>query len=58
MNLSGDTNTSDASQVKLRFGQTPTDADCQWDWNLSGQINTSDYSQAVLRFGKSAPVCP
>ena len=57
LNRSGDTNTSDASQVKLRLGQTPTNANCHWDLNLSGDINTSDYSQIKLRFGKAAPEC-
>ena len=58
MNRDGDTNTTDASSVKLRFGQTPTDANCEWDFNRDGDINTTDASSVKLRFGNTAPVCP
>ena len=58
MNRSGDTNTTDVSAVKGRFGQTPTDANCEWDFNRDGSINTTDYSSAKARFGMSAPTCP
>ena len=58
MNLDGGTNTTDASSVKLRFGQTLTDANCEWDFNTDGAINTTDYSQVKLRFGNIAPSCP
>ena len=58
MNRSGETNTTDASSVKLRFGQPPTDANCEWDFNCDGAINTTDASQVKLRFGFSAPECP
>ena len=58
LNRDGSTNTTDASQVKLRFGQTATEANCEWDFNVSGAINTTDYSQIKLRFGNAAPQCP
>ncbi len=58
VNRDGETTTSDASAIKLRFGQAATDANCEWDFDLSGDINTSDYSQVKLRFGKTAPECP
>ena len=56
-NRSGETNTTDASQTKLRFGLIATEANAQFDLNCSGLINTTDYSQIKLRFGKSAPPC-
>ena len=58
LNRNGSTNTLDASQVKLRFGQTATEANCEWDFNLSGTIDTTDYSQLKPRFGNTAPECP
>ena len=58
VNRDGFTNTTDASQVKLRFGQTPTNANCEWDFNVDGEINTTDASQVKLRFGFTAPACP
>ena len=58
MNRDGDTNTTDASTVKLRFGQALTDANCEWDFNHDGVINTTDASQVKLRFGFTAPECP
>jgi hypothetical protein len=58
LNRDGSTNTTDASQLKLRFGQTATEANCEWDFNVDGAINTTDYSQIKLRFGNAAPQCP
>ena len=58
LNRDGATNSTDASQVKLRFGQTASSANCEWDFDLSGEVNTTDYSQIKLRFGRSAPECP
>jgi len=58
MNLSGTTNTTDGSQVKLRYGQAVTDANCEWDFNRSNAINTTDRSQVKLRYGYVAPECP
>ena len=58
MNRDGFTNPTDAAQVKLRFGQTATAANCEWDWDLSGAINPTDAAASKLRFGYSAPQCP
>jgi hypothetical protein len=58
MNADGNTNTTDASAVKLRFGQTVTDANARWDFNRDGAINTTDASAVKLRFGNTAPTCP
>jgi hypothetical protein len=58
VNRDGDTNTTDASQVKLRFGLAVTDGNCEWDFNRDDAINTTDYSQIKLRFDNSAPECP
>ncbi len=58
MNRDSDCNTTDASSVKLRFGQTVTDLNCEWDFNRDGDINTTDGSAVKLRFGNTAPVCP
>jgi hypothetical protein len=57
-NLSGQTNTTDTSQVKLRFDQDAATAGPEWDFNTDGQVNTTDYAQIKLRFGNSAPICP
>ena len=58
MNRDSNTNTTDASSVKLRFGQAVTDSNCEWDFNTDGAINTTDFSQIKLRFGNTAPECP
>ena len=58
MNRSGTTDTTDASNAKLRFGQTATNANCEWDYDRSGEINTTDAASVKLRFGKQAPDCP
>ncbi len=58
MNGDGTCNTTDASAVKLRFGQTVTDANARWDFNRDGLINTTDASAVKLRFGNTAPGCP
>ena len=58
MNRSGSTDTTDASSVKARFGQTTTGANCEWDFNCSGAIDTSDAAQVKPRFGFTAPQCP
>ena len=58
MNRSGETNTTDTSAVKARFGATLTDANCEWDFNCSGAVNTTDFSACKARFGKTAPDCP
>ena len=58
LNLSGQTNTTDTSQVKLRFDQDAVTAGPQWDFDTSGAVNTTDFSQIKLRFGNTAPECP
>jgi hypothetical protein len=58
LNLSGETNTTDTSQLKLRFDQDAATAGAQWDFNTDGQVNTTDYAQVKLRFGNTAPTCP
>ena len=58
LNLSGQTNTTDTSQLKLRFGQDAATAGPQWDFNTSGEVNTTDFGQIKLRFGNTAPTCP
>jgi hypothetical protein len=58
MNRDGDANPTDASNVKLRFGQTVSDANCEWDFNRDGDINPTDASNVKLRFGYTAPLCP
>ena len=57
-NQDGSTNTTDAAQIKLRFGWPVSHATCQWDYNTDGFINTTDASQVKLAFGRSAPACP
>ena len=58
LNLSGETNTVDASQLRIRFGQDAATAGPQWDFNVSGLVTTMDYSQVKVRFGNMAPECP
>ena len=58
LNLDGETNTTDTSQVKLRFDQDAGTAGPQWDFDCSGVVNTTDFSQIKLRFGNAAPACP
>jgi len=63
VNLDGHVGTTDASQVKLRFGRSvcPEDSDAaepRFDVNCDGVINTTDFSQIKLRFSRTAPQCP
>ena len=58
VNRGGSTDTTDAAQIKLRFGQDAAVAGAQWDYNTSGEVNTTDYSQIKLVFGATAPECP
>ena len=60
VNRGGATDTTDASQIKLRFGQTPANGgiggcDPEWDFNCDGVCSTTDFSQIKLRFGTSLP---
>ena len=58
VNRDGSTNTTDASQIKPRFGQDAATAGPQYDYNTSGTVNTTDFSQIKLFFGNAAPECP
>ena len=58
LNRDGSVNTTDASQIKLRFGQDAATAGPQYDYNTDGTVNTTDFSQVKLNFGKSAAQCP
>jgi hypothetical protein len=58
VNRNGDANTTDASQLKLLFGETAYWAGAQYDYNTDGMVNTTDFSQVKLTFGQSAPACP
>ena len=55
---SGLVSTGDASIIKPRFGDTPTDADAEFDYDVSGLISTSDFSQVKPKFGNATPGCP
>ena len=48
-------NTTDASVVKLCFGQPSGETNWAHDYNNDGEINTTDFSQVKLHFGNSAP---
>ena len=52
--------TSDASIIKPKFGQTPSEASAnvEFDFDVSGLISTSDFSQVKPKFGNAAPDCP
>jgi hypothetical protein len=52
--------TGDASIIKPKFGQTPTEAagNVEFDFDVSGLISTSDFSQVKPKFGHAAPECP
>jgi hypothetical protein len=54
----GQVTTGDASIIKPHFGDTPTDADAEFDYDLSGLITTADFSQVKPKFGNAAPGCP
>ena len=58
VNRDGSTNTTDASQIKLRFGQDAATAGPEYDYNTSGTVNTTDFSQIKLSFGNTAGECP
>ena len=58
LNQNGDANTTDASQIKLYFGQSAGSGNCAFDYNCDGTINTTDSSQIKLQFGHSAAACP
>ena len=58
LDLSGQTNTTDTSQLKVRIGQDAVTAGPQWDFDVSGLVNTTDSSQVKVRFGNTAPACP
>jgi hypothetical protein len=45
--------TGDASIVKPKFGDTPTDADAEFDFDVSGLVSTSDFSQVKPKFGNA-----
>ena len=45
--------TSDASIIKPKFGDTPTNADAEFDFDCSGLIATSDFSQVKPKFGNT-----
>ena len=57
-NLSGAVNTTDASQIKLYFGDTVDQGNCTFDCNGDGSIDTTDASQIKLNFGHAAAQCP
>ena len=50
--------TGDASIIKPKFGQTPTDATAQFDYDVDGLISMGDFSLVKSRFGHPAPECP
>ena len=50
--------TSDATIIKARFGNMPTDADAELDFDVSGQISTGDFSQVKPKFGNAVAECP
>jgi hypothetical protein len=62
--LQGDTNrdglvsTGDASIIKPHFGDIPTGANAEFDFDVSGVISTGDFSQVKPLFGHTAPACP
>ena len=58
VNRDGLTNTTDASQIKLRFSQDAATAGAQYDYNTDGTVNTTDFAQVKLLFGNAAPDCP
>ena len=55
---SGEVDTTDASQTKLRFGATLDAGNAMFDYNCSGSIDTTDFSQIKLHFDSVAPPCP
>jgi hypothetical protein len=58
LNRSGSTTAADSLQTKIRFGETATGANCEWDFDLSGAISASDALSIKIRFGFAAPDCP
>ncbi len=58
VNPDGLTNTTDASQIELRFGQDAAAAGPEFDYNCSGMASTADFPQIKLRFGNTVPECP
>ena len=54
----GVVSTADASIIKPKFGQVPTDATAEFDYNVDGIIRTAGFSQVKPLFGNSAPACP
>ena len=58
INRDGVVSTADASIIKPKFGQVPTDATAQFDYNVDGIISTADFSQVKPLFGATAPACP
>ena len=48
-------NTTDASVIKLAFGQALDQTNWQYDYNNDGAINTTDSAQVKLYFGNEAP---
>ena len=58
VNRSAEVNTTDASQIKMYFGQSANTSNCVFDYNCSGAIDTTDASQIKLSFGNASPACP
>jgi hypothetical protein len=57
---SGLVSTGDASIIKPKFGQTPSEAagNVEYDYDCSGLVSTGDFSQVKPQFGHTAPACP
>jgi len=54
----GITSTGDASIIKPKFGEVPTDAIAVFDFNSDGVISTGDAPQIKPLFGNAVAVCP
>jgi hypothetical protein len=51
--------TGDASIIKPKFGDTPTDADAELDFDVNGLVSTGDFSQVKPKFGNALQdLCP
>ena len=58
INGDGVVSTADASIIKPKFGQVPTNATAQFDYNVDGFVSTADFSQVKPLFGNAPPACP
>ena len=58
INRDGAVSPADASIIKPKFGQVPTDATAQFDFNNDGIISTADFSQVKPLFGNTTASCP